>query len=48
MSDLLGKGTVVGSRFYNSLTLLSRAPAYRFVPGLNTSKNTETLIDFLS
>ncbi len=48
MSDLFGKGTVVGSRLYNSLVLLSRAPAYRFVLGRNKSRNTQTLIDFLS
>jgi hypothetical protein len=48
IGDLLGKGTVVGSRLYNSLVLLSRAPAYRFVLGRNKSRNTQTLIDFLS
>ena len=48
MSELLGKGTVVGSRLYNSLVLLLRAPAYRFVLGRNKSRNTQTLIDFLS
>ncbi len=45
--DLLGKGTVVASRLYNSLALLYRAPAYRFVLGRNKAKNTQTLIDFL-
>jgi hypothetical protein len=48
MSDLLAKGTVAASRLYNSLTLLSRAPAYRFVLGRDKNKNTQTLIDFLS
>jgi hypothetical protein len=48
MSDLLGKGTVVASRLYNSVVLLSRAPAYRFVLGRDKSKNTQTLISFLS
>lgn len=48
MGDLLGKGTVVASRLYNSLVLLSRAPAYRFVLGRDKSRNTQTLITFLS
>jgi hypothetical protein len=48
MWDLLGKGTVVASRFYNSLVLLSRAPSYRFVLGRSKKKNTQTLTDFLS
>ena len=47
MGDLLGKGAVVGSRLYNSLALLARAPAYRFVLGRNKAKNVETLIGFL-
>ena len=48
MWDLLGKGTVVASRLFNSLALQYRAPAYRFVLGRNKPKNTQTLIDFLS
>lgn len=48
MGDLLGKGTVVASRLYNSVALLSRAPAYRFVLGRDKSRNTQTLIKFLS
>lgn len=48
MGDLFGKGTVVASRLYNSLALLSRAPAYRFVLGRDKSKNTQTLVTFLS
>jgi hypothetical protein len=48
ISDLLGKGTVFASRLYNSLALLYRAPAYRFVLGRNKAKNTQTLIAFLS
>jgi hypothetical protein len=47
ISDLLGKGTVFASRLYNSVVLLYRAPAYRFVLGRNIAKNTQTLIDFL-
>jgi hypothetical protein len=48
MSDLLSKGTVVGSRLYNSVALLAHAPTYRFVLGRDKAKNTETLINFLS
>jgi hypothetical protein len=45
--ELLGKGGVVASRFYNSLSLLARAPAYRFVLGRNIEKNCETLVKFI-
>ena len=48
MGDLLGKGTVVASRLYNSMALLARAPAYRFVLGRDKTKNTQTLVTFLS
>jgi hypothetical protein len=45
--ELLGKTGVIASRFYNSLSLLARAPAYRFVLGRTTEKNSRCLIDFL-
>ncbi|MGH7806576.1 MAG: hypothetical protein ACRENT_00615 [Thermodesulfobacteriota bacterium] len=45
--ELLGKGGVAASRLYNSLRLLSRAPAYRFVLGRNTKKNFQTLLQFI-
>jgi len=45
--ELLGKGGVAASRLYNSLRLLSRAPAYRFVLGRNTKKNFQTLLEFI-
>ena len=45
--ELLGKGGVVASRFYNSLSLLARTPAYRFVLGRNTERNCQTFIDFV-
>lgn len=45
--ELLGKGGVVTSRLYNSLRLLARTSAYRFVLGRDTQKNCETLLTFL-
>jgi hypothetical protein len=45
--EVLGKGGVVASRLYNSLRLLARAPAYRFVLGRSTEKNCQTLVDFI-
>ena len=45
--EVLGNGGVVASRLYNSLRLLARAPAYRFVLGRSTEKNCQTFIDFL-
>jgi hypothetical protein len=45
--EILNKGGVVASRFYNSLSLLSRAPAYRFVLGRNTERNCQTFIEFI-
>jgi hypothetical protein len=45
--ELLGKGGVAASRLYNSVRLLSRAPAYRFVLGRNTKKNLQTLLEFI-
>jgi hypothetical protein len=45
--EVLGKGGVAASRLYNSLRLLSRAPAYRFVLGRNTKKNFQTLLEFI-
>ena len=47
LTELLGKGGVVISRFYNSVQLLARAPAYRFVMGRNIEKNRQTLLDFV-
>ncbi|MGH7801652.1 MAG: hypothetical protein ACREOW_13670 [Thermodesulfobacteriota bacterium] len=45
--ELLGKVGVGASRLYNSLRLLARAPAYRFVLGQNAKKNCQTLVDFV-
>jgi len=36
--EILGKGAVVASRLYNSLRLLARVPACRFVSGRTTGK----------
>jgi hypothetical protein len=47
LTELLGKGGVVISRLYNSVQLLARAPAYRFVMGRNIEKNRQTLLDFV-
>jgi hypothetical protein len=47
ISDVAGKGGIAASRLYNSLILLTRAPAYRFVLGRNIQKNCETFIDFV-
>jgi hypothetical protein len=41
------KGGVACSRLYNSVRLLARAPAYRFVLGRNIEKNRQTLLDFI-
>ena len=45
--ELLGNGSVAASRVYNSLRLLARAPAYRFVLGRSKEKNTQTLFEFI-
>lgn len=45
--ELLGKGGVVASRLYNSVRLLSRVSAYRFVLGRDINKNLETLLEFI-
>jgi hypothetical protein len=45
--EVAGKAGVVASRLYNSLSLLARAPAYRFVLGRNIERNCETFIDFV-
>jgi hypothetical protein len=45
--ELLGKGGVAASRLYNSVQLLTRASAYRFVLGRNLEKNSQTLLAFL-
>jgi hypothetical protein len=47
LGELLGKGGVAFSRLYNSMRLLARAPAYRFVLGRNIEKNRQTLLDFI-
>ena len=47
LSELLGKSGVFASRFYNSLILVARTPAYRFVMGRNIEKNTETFVQFI-
>lgn len=45
--ELLKKTGVVGSRLYNSLRLLARVRAYRFVLGRNRERNNRTLLDFV-
>jgi hypothetical protein len=45
--ELAGQSRVVASRAYNSLRLLGRAPAYRFILGRNIERNCETLIQFI-
>ena len=45
--ELLGQGGVAASRLYNSLSLLARAPAYRFILGRDTEKNCHTLLNFI-
>jgi hypothetical protein len=45
--EILGNGGVVASRVYNSVKLLARAPADRFVLGRSTEKNSQCLNDFL-
>ena len=45
--ELLGKGGVVASRFYNSLSLLARTRAYRFVLGRSAERNSQTFIEFI-
>jgi hypothetical protein len=47
VGELLGKGGVVASRFYNGLRLLARVSAYRFVLGRNREKNRQVLLEFL-
>jgi hypothetical protein len=45
--EILGKFGVVSSRTYNSLKLMWRAKAYRFILGRDREKNRRTLLDFL-
>lgn len=45
--EVAGRLGVAGSRLYNSVQLLARAPAYRFVLGRNHQKNLDTLLAFL-
>jgi hypothetical protein len=47
LGDMAGKTGVVTSRFRNAVKLLRRAPAYGFVLGRDTAKNSRTLIDFI-
>lgn len=47
VGELFGKGGVVASRVYNSMVLVSRAPAYRFVLGRDIQKNCQTFLDFV-
>lgn len=47
LREVLGKGGVAASRLHNSLRLLARAPAYRFVLGRNMARNRQTLLQFL-
>ena len=46
--EVAGRLGVATSRLYNSLILLRRAPAYRFVLGRDRRKNFETLVSFLT
>lgn len=45
--ELLTKGEVVASRLRNSVALLRRAPAYRFVLGRDIDRNRRTFLDFV-
>jgi hypothetical protein len=45
--ELFGHGGVVASRLRNSIVLLWRAPAYRFVLGRDIDKNCQTFLDFV-
>jgi len=45
--ELVGQTGVAASRCYNSLRVLMRAPAYRFVLGRDTEKNCRTLVEFI-
>jgi hypothetical protein len=45
--ELWGQGGVVASRLRNSIVLLRRAPAYRFVLGRDIDKNCQTFLDFV-
>jgi hypothetical protein len=45
--ELVGQSGVAASRCYNSLRLLTRAPAYRFILGRGPEKNCQTLIEFI-
>lgn len=45
--EMTGKLGVVSSRARNGIALLSRAPAWTFVLGRDTAKNSRTLIEFI-
>ncbi len=45
--EVAGRLGVAGSRLLNSVRLLARAPAYRFILGQNQQKNLDTLLTFL-
>jgi hypothetical protein len=44
--ELAGKTGLAASRLRNGLSLLRKAPAYKFILGRDMSRNTHTLIDF--
>jgi hypothetical protein len=47
IGDMMGQTGVVRSRLRNSVALLRKVPAYEFVLGRDTAKNSRTLIDFV-
>ncbi len=46
--EMTSKAGVATSRMRNGLRLMSKAPAYKFVLGRDTERNTRTLIDFIT
>lgn len=46
--EMTGKAGVAASRTRNAIALLSRAPAYKFVLGRDTARNSQTMIDFIA
>lgn len=45
--EMAGKGGVAASRLRNGVRLLARAPAFKFVLGRDTERNSRTLIEFV-
>lgn len=45
--EIVSKGGVAFSRFYNSLRLLTRSRVYKFVLGRDTERNFQTFLDFV-